>query len=94
MYEISIGFIFQADLTQNFELSISLDNMTTSKDLVVPPGTLDYRVKLLLFDNQDRPLELTVRIKAGIGGSLKVSFLLEVSYCFTHNLISCSLLTY
>ena len=62
-------------MSQNLELGISFDNMTTSKNLVIPPGTLDYKVKLVLFDSLDRPLELIIRIKAGIGGSLKVSIL-------------------
>ena len=64
---------FQADLRQALELGITLENFPTCKELVIPPGTQDYRVKLRLYDTQDRKLELCVKIKAGLGGALRVS---------------------
>ncbi len=66
----------QADLNQTLELGVFLENFPQCKELVIPPGTMDYRVKLRLYDTKNRLLELFVHIKAGIGGSLKVSTIL------------------
>ena len=63
----------QADLSQPLELGVLLENFPTCKELVIPPGTQDYRVKIRLYDTSNRLLELWVQIKAGLGGSLRVS---------------------
>ena len=65
--------MLQADLTQPLELGLLLENFPRCKELIIPPGTCDYRVKLRIYDNIDRMLELLVNIKAGLGGSLKVA---------------------
>ena len=62
----------QADITQALELGVELENFPSCKELVIPAGTKDYTVKIRLYDTVDRLLELSVHIKAGIGGSLKV----------------------
>ncbi len=50
-----------------------LENYPHCKELIIPPGTQDYRVKIRLYDTAQRLLELWVQIKAGLGGSLRVS---------------------
>ena len=62
----------QVDVTQSLELGVTLENFATCKELVIPAGTKDYKVKLRLYDTLDRLLELWVLIRAGAGGSLKV----------------------
>ena len=55
------------------ELGVNLENFLDCRELVVPPDTQDYRVKLRIYDDKKRTLELWVRILAGLGGSLKFS---------------------
>ena len=62
----------QADITQALELGVELENFPSCKELVIPAGTKDYKVKLRLYDTAERLLELAVHIKAGTGDSLKV----------------------
>ena len=59
------------DLSRSLELGIQLENHPKCKELHIPPGTTDYVVKIRLYDSLNRPLELTVRIKARKGGSLR-----------------------
>ena len=59
------------DLSKSLELGIQLENHPKCKELHIPPGTTDYVVKIRLYDSLNRPLELTVRIKARKGGSLR-----------------------
>ena len=63
----------QADLSQALVLGVLLENFPRCMELVIPPGTVDYQVKIRLFDINDRLLNLNVRIKARCGGSLRVS---------------------
>ncbi|KAL5009744.1 hypothetical protein ScPMuIL_012049 [Solemya velum] len=59
-----------ADLSQAIELGIQLENFETCRELVIPPGTTKYKVKLRIYDSSGRLLELVIRITAKIGGSL------------------------
>ena len=59
------------DLSQFLELGLQLENYPTCKELSIPPGTTDYKVKIRLYDGINRPLELVVQIKARKGGSLR-----------------------
>jgi vacuolar protein sorting-associated protein 13D len=63
---------FQADLSSQLELGISLENFQVCRELVIPSGTRSYKVKLRLYDSAKRLLELYVRILCKLGGSLKV----------------------
>ena len=60
------------DLSQELELGIQLENYPKCKELHIPVGTTDYVVKIRLYDTLSRPLELTVRIKARKGGSMRL----------------------
>jgi len=55
------------------ELCVTLENFPTCKELVIPAGTTDHKVRMSVFDGEKRPLELQVYIKARLGGSLKAS---------------------
>ncbi|CAH1798376.1 unnamed protein product [Owenia fusiformis] len=65
--------VFAADISQALELGILLENFPQCRELVVPPGTTDYQVKLRLYDTHKRLLELFVKIAARKGGSLRLS---------------------
>lgn len=54
------------------ELSVTLENFQTCKELVIPAGTTDHKVRMSVFDGEKNLLELQVYIKARLGGSLKV----------------------
>ncbi|XP_063799608.1 intermembrane lipid transfer protein VPS13D isoform X1 [Pseudophryne corroboree] len=61
-----------ADTTQNFELGISLENFQHCKELLIPPGTQNYMVRMRLYDANKRQLNLTIRIMCRAEGSLKI----------------------
>ncbi|XP_070615164.1 intermembrane lipid transfer protein VPS13D isoform X2 [Erythrolamprus reginae] len=61
-----------ADTSQNIELGISLENFTHCKELLIPPGTQNYVVRMRLYDNNRRLLNLTIRIVCQAKGSLKI----------------------
>ena len=65
--------IFQADLDSSLELGIHLENFPKCRELHIPAGTENYKVKLRLYDNKERLLELNVRILARYGAALRVS---------------------
>lgn len=54
------------------EFGVQLENFPMCREIIIPPGTEDYKVKLRLYDNKNSLLELWVHIKAGIGGSVLV----------------------
>ncbi|KAG8142171.1 hypothetical protein E2320_006129 [Naja naja] len=56
-----------ADTSQNIELGISLENFTHCKELLIPPGTQNYVVRMRLYDNNRRLLNLTIRITDAAG---------------------------
>ena len=62
----------QADLDESIELGVNLENFPRCRELHIPPGTTNYKVKLRLFDTQERLLELNVKILAKYGKALKV----------------------
>uniref|UniRef100_A0A670ZLE6 Vacuolar protein sorting 13 homolog D n=1 Tax=Pseudonaja textilis TaxID=8673 RepID=A0A670ZLE6_PSETE len=61
-----------ADTSQNVELGISLENFTHCKELLIPPGTQNYVVRMRLYDNNRRLLNLTIRIVCQAKGALKI----------------------
>ncbi|XP_025027200.1 vacuolar protein sorting-associated protein 13D isoform X1 [Python bivittatus] len=61
-----------ADTSQKIELGISLENFTHCKELLIPPGTQNYVVRMRLYDNNRRLLNLTIRIVCRAKGSLKI----------------------
>ncbi|XP_063173560.1 intermembrane lipid transfer protein VPS13D isoform X1 [Candoia aspera] len=61
-----------ADTSQNVELGISLENFTHCKELLIPPGTQNYVVRMRLYDSNRRLLNLTIRIVCRAKGSLKI----------------------
>ncbi|XP_075461165.1 intermembrane lipid transfer protein VPS13D isoform X3 [Ascaphus truei] len=61
-----------ADTSQNFELGISVENFQHCKELLIPPGTQNYMVRMRLYDANKRQLNLTIRIVCRVEGSLKI----------------------
>ncbi|XP_063292174.1 intermembrane lipid transfer protein VPS13D isoform X2 [Pelobates fuscus] len=61
-----------ADTSQNIELGISLENFHHCKELLIPPGTQNYIVRMRLYDSSKRQLNLTIRIACRAEGSLKI----------------------
>ncbi|XP_077168382.1 intermembrane lipid transfer protein VPS13D isoform X2 [Paroedura picta] len=61
-----------ADTAQNIELGVSLENFPHCKELLIPPGTQNYIVRMRLYDVNKRLLNLTIRIVCRAEGSLKI----------------------
>ncbi|XP_043341230.1 vacuolar protein sorting-associated protein 13D isoform X1 [Cervus canadensis] len=61
-----------ADTSQNIELGVSLENFPLCKELLIPPGTQNYMVRMRLYDTNRRQLNLTIRIVCRAEGSLKI----------------------
>ncbi|XP_059944975.1 intermembrane lipid transfer protein VPS13D isoform X1 [Mesoplodon densirostris] len=61
-----------ADTSQNIELGVSLENFPLCKELLIPPGTQNYMVRMRLYDINRRQLNLTIRIVCRAEGSLKI----------------------
>ncbi|XP_012887376.1 PREDICTED: vacuolar protein sorting-associated protein 13D [Dipodomys ordii] len=61
-----------ADTSQNIELGVSLENFPLCKELLIPPGTQNYMVRMRLYDIGRRQLNLTIRIVCRAEGSLKI----------------------
>uniref|UniRef100_A0A8C3CX35 Vacuolar protein sorting 13 homolog D n=1 Tax=Cairina moschata TaxID=8855 RepID=A0A8C3CX35_CAIMO len=61
-----------ADTSQNIELGVLLENFPTCKELLIPPGTQNYMVRMRLYDVNKRLLNLTIRIVCLAEGSLKI----------------------
>ncbi|KAK2491745.1 hypothetical protein MC885_013715 [Smutsia gigantea] len=61
-----------ADTSQNIELGVSLENFPLCKELLIPPGTQNYTVRVRLYDVSRRQLDLTIRIVCRAEGSLKI----------------------
>ena len=68
-----VVLFFQADFDSSFDLGIHLENFPKCRELHIPRGTVNYKVKLRLYDNKERLLELNVRILARYGAALRVS---------------------
>uniref|UniRef100_A0A8C0UDT2 Vacuolar protein sorting 13 homolog D n=1 Tax=Cyanistes caeruleus TaxID=156563 RepID=A0A8C0UDT2_CYACU len=61
-----------ADTAQNIELGVLLENFPICKELLIPPGTQNYMVRMRLYDVNKRLLNLTIRIVCRAEGSLKI----------------------
>ncbi|XP_064028258.1 intermembrane lipid transfer protein VPS13D isoform X4 [Pogoniulus pusillus] len=61
-----------ADTSQNIELGVLLENFPICKELLIPPGTQNYMVRMRLYDVNKRLLNLTIRIVCRAEGSLKI----------------------
>uniref|UniRef100_A0A6I8NRD1 Vacuolar protein sorting 13 homolog D n=1 Tax=Ornithorhynchus anatinus TaxID=9258 RepID=A0A6I8NRD1_ORNAN len=61
-----------ADTSQNIELGVSLENFPFCKELLIPPGTQNYIVRMRLYDVNRRQFNLTIRIICRAEGSLKI----------------------
>ncbi|XP_076848119.1 LOW QUALITY PROTEIN: intermembrane lipid transfer protein VPS13D [Brachyhypopomus gauderio] len=61
-----------ADTSQNIELGVLLENFTVCKELLIPPGTQNYVVRMRLYDTNKRLLCLTIRIVLRAQGALKI----------------------
>ncbi|XP_041275721.1 vacuolar protein sorting-associated protein 13D isoform X1 [Onychostruthus taczanowskii] len=61
-----------ADTAQNIELGVLLENFPICKELLIPPGTQNYVVRMRLYDANKRLLNLTIRIVCRAEGSLKI----------------------
>ncbi|XP_069467009.1 intermembrane lipid transfer protein VPS13D [Ambystoma mexicanum] len=61
-----------ADTCQNIELGVSVENFQDCKELLIPPGTQNYMVRMRVYDVNKRQLNLTIRIVCRAEGSLKI----------------------
>ncbi|XP_056131507.1 intermembrane lipid transfer protein VPS13D [Lampris incognitus] len=61
-----------ADTSQNMELGVQLENFPVCKELLIPPGTQNYVVRMRLYDVNKRLLCLTIRIILRAQGALKI----------------------
>ncbi|KAK1801786.1 hypothetical protein P4O66_022429 [Electrophorus voltai] len=61
-----------ADTSQNIELGVLLENFSVCKELLIPPGTQNYVVRMRLYDTNKRLLCLTLRIVLRAQGALKI----------------------
>lgn len=53
-------------------VGILLENFPICKELLIPPGTQNYMVRMRLYDVNKRLLNLTIRIICRAEGSLKI----------------------
>ncbi|KAM9343202.1 intermembrane lipid transfer protein VPS13D isoform 1-T1 [Pholidichthys leucotaenia] len=61
-----------ADTSQNMELGVLLESFPVCKELLIPPGTQNYVVRMRLYDTNKRLLCLTIRIILRAQGALKI----------------------
>ncbi|XP_068181546.1 intermembrane lipid transfer protein VPS13D isoform X3 [Antennarius striatus] len=61
-----------ADTSQNMELGVLLENFPLCKELLIPPGTQNYVVRMRLYDTNKQLLCLTIRIVLRAPGALKI----------------------
>ncbi|XP_072305384.1 intermembrane lipid transfer protein VPS13D isoform X2 [Eucyclogobius newberryi] len=64
--------LHSADTAQNMELGVLLENFSVCKELLIPPGTQNYVVRMRLYDSNKRLLCLTIRILLRAQGALKI----------------------
>lgn len=53
-------------------VGVLLENFPICKELLIPPGTQNYMVRMRLYDVNKRLLNLTIRIVCRAEGSLKI----------------------
>ncbi|XP_028266472.1 vacuolar protein sorting-associated protein 13D isoform X2 [Parambassis ranga] len=61
-----------ADTSQNMELGVLLESFPVCKELLIPPGTQNYVVRMRLYDTNKRLICLTIRIILRAQGALKI----------------------
>ncbi|XP_026189006.1 vacuolar protein sorting-associated protein 13D isoform X2 [Mastacembelus armatus] len=61
-----------SDTSQNTELGVLLENFPMCKELLIPPGTQNYVVRMRVYDTNKRLLCLTIRIILRAHGALKI----------------------
>ncbi|KAJ8264877.1 hypothetical protein COCON_G00139760 [Conger conger] len=61
-----------ADTSQNMELGVLLENFPVCKELLIPPGTQNYVVRMRVYDVNKRLMCLTIRIVLRAPGALKI----------------------
>ncbi|KAM6924954.1 intermembrane lipid transfer protein VPS13D [Xenentodon cancila] len=61
-----------ADTSQNMELGVLMESFPVCKELLIPPGTQNYVVRMRLYDTNKRLLCLTIRIILRAQGALKI----------------------
>ncbi|XP_070696419.1 intermembrane lipid transfer protein VPS13D [Pempheris klunzingeri] len=66
------GVLHAADTSQNMELGVLLENFPVCKELLIPPGTQNYVVRMRLYDTNKHLLCLTIRIILRAQGALKI----------------------
>ncbi|XP_028848635.1 vacuolar protein sorting-associated protein 13D isoform X2 [Denticeps clupeoides] len=66
------AILHAADTSQNMELGVLLENFPVCKELLIPPGTQNYVVRMRLYDINKRLLCLTIRIVLRAQGALKI----------------------
>ncbi|KAM4563375.1 intermembrane lipid transfer protein VPS13D isoform 4-T4 [Odontesthes bonariensis] len=64
--------LHSADTSQNMELGVLLESFPVCKELLIPPGTQNYVVRMRLYDPNKRLLCLTIRIILRAQGALKI----------------------
>ncbi|XP_076596695.1 intermembrane lipid transfer protein VPS13D isoform X1 [Chaetodon auriga] len=64
--------LHSADTSQNMELGVLLENFPMCKELLIPPGTQNYVVRMRLYDTNKHLLCLTIRIILRAQGALKI----------------------
>ncbi|KAM4737865.1 intermembrane lipid transfer protein VPS13D isoform 3-T3 [Anableps anableps] len=64
--------LHSADTSQNMELGVLLESFPVCKELLIPPGTQNYVVRMRLYDTNKRLLCLTIRIVLRAQGALKI----------------------
>lgn len=61
------------DISQPIEVQVLLENFTQCRSFVIPPGTTDFKSKMIVTDTESRPLELLVNVKSGVAGSVHLT---------------------
>ncbi|XP_054466000.1 intermembrane lipid transfer protein VPS13D [Anoplopoma fimbria] len=61
-----------ADTSQNMELGVLLESFPVCKELLIPPGTQNYVVRMRLYDTNKHLLCLIIRIILRAQGALKI----------------------
>ncbi|KAG1679364.1 Vacuolar protein sorting-associated protein 13D [Nymphon striatum] len=65
---------------ETVELVLNIDNFSQGAEFVIPPGTSNFLAKMCVYDSQNRPLVIHVRVYHNIGGSLQLH--VSVPYWF------------
>lgn len=69
---VSVWVMFGFHLFSFVFIGVLLENFPICKELLIPPGTQNYMVRMRLYDVNKRLLNLTIRIVCRAEGSLKI----------------------